>query len=242
MRRMITDRLTKSIKEVVAAYQAGEITEKAEVDNITSISDEILNKLQAGDVVVKKTGNQKHTYIVTYKEENQGICLTYLDASVVETQSYDYIDGAWVYNSQDKTNLANLLIENIKDSDGNNRFIKENITTETIENMTSVKSEWVLNGNRFNATLILQFAITTLSNNTNIASFEIPSYIYDNLIPAYSTNILAVKIMSAFTTGHQTNYAFKCLKSNNNTLTIQTAESLNITSARSVIVEFNFNV
>ena len=36
-------------------------------DDMESISDDILNQLKCGDVVIKKTGNQYHTYIVTYK-------------------------------------------------------------------------------------------------------------------------------------------------------------------------------
>lgn len=79
-----------------------------EVSNITTISTKVLNSLKAGDVVVKKTGNMKHSYRVSYKEEKQGICLTYTDASISETVSYDYNTGTkkWVYNSTDITELG----------------------------------------------------------------------------------------------------------------------------------------
>ena len=40
--------------------------------------------------------------MVSYKKDDTGMCLTYADASVVETQSYDYTEGHWVYNSEDK--------------------------------------------------------------------------------------------------------------------------------------------
>lgn len=74
--------------------------------NIQSLSDDLLNSLRVGDVVQKKTGNQKHCYIVSYKEEKHGICLTYTDCSCVETISYDYTDGHWVFNSKDVTPLG----------------------------------------------------------------------------------------------------------------------------------------
>ena len=77
-----------------------------ETTNIASLSDTFINKLKSGDVVVKKTGNQRHSYRVSYKEKNQGICLTYTDAATAETVSYDYVDGHWVYNSTDVTNLG----------------------------------------------------------------------------------------------------------------------------------------
>ena len=72
-----------------------------EVTNIQSMSDDLLNSLKAGDIITKETGNMKHTYIVTYKEENHGICLSYFASGYIETISYDYVDGHWVYNSKD---------------------------------------------------------------------------------------------------------------------------------------------
>ena len=77
-----------------------------EIDDMTKLTTEQINSLKCGDVIVKITGNQKHAYIVSYKEEEQGICLTYTDAENVETVSYDYTDGEWVYNSTDITNIG----------------------------------------------------------------------------------------------------------------------------------------
>ena len=78
-----------------------EIVNTVEVSNIKSIPSKVLNELKAGDVVVKLTGNMKHSYRVSYKEDGQGICLTYTDASIAETVSYDYVGSKWVYNSTD---------------------------------------------------------------------------------------------------------------------------------------------
>ena len=81
---------------------------KGETADIKNLSKSTINKLKCGDIVVKKTGNQKHAYIVTYKEEKQGICLTYIDADCIETVSYDYTNGNWVYNSTDITSMPVL--------------------------------------------------------------------------------------------------------------------------------------
>lgn len=85
------------------AVKDADLQVKYEVENIKAIPSDILNEVKCCDVIAKKTGEQYHCYIVTYKQENAGICLTYFDASVVETQSYDYVTDAWVYNSEDKT-------------------------------------------------------------------------------------------------------------------------------------------
>ena len=87
------------------AVKDADLQVKYEVENIKAIPSDILNEVKCGDVIAKKTGLQYHCYIVTYKQENTGICLTYFDASVVETQSYDYVTDAWVYNSEDKTGI-----------------------------------------------------------------------------------------------------------------------------------------
>lgn len=73
------------------------------VSDIRNISDSILSKLKAGDVVLKITGKQKHTYIVSYKGEGagEGICLTYVACGYMETVSYDRSGSSWVYNSTD---------------------------------------------------------------------------------------------------------------------------------------------
>lgn len=79
----------------------------AEVTDITALTDEQLDALEVGSKVAKKTGTAKHLYTVTYKDaENGGICLTYADASIVETVSYDHSPSGWTYNSTDKTNIG----------------------------------------------------------------------------------------------------------------------------------------
>lgn len=75
--------------------------------DITGLTDEQLDALNVGDKVAKKTGTAEHLYTVTYKDaENGGLCLTYMDASVVETVSYDHTESGWAYNSTDKTPLT----------------------------------------------------------------------------------------------------------------------------------------
>ncbi len=82
------------------------------VSNITQLTNDEINSLKAGDVVIKNTGEQKHAYVVSYKQDGTGICLTYTDASTVETVSYDYTDGNWVYNSTDYASLGAGVVVN----------------------------------------------------------------------------------------------------------------------------------
>lgn len=79
---------------------------RIEVNNITALTNDQCEMLDCGDVVIKNESGNKHAYIVSYKEHHVGICLTYTDAENVETVSYDYTDGNWVYNSTDITHIA----------------------------------------------------------------------------------------------------------------------------------------
>ena len=60
-------------------------------DSITELSDAVLSKLKCGDIVCKEDSSGKHSYIVSYKKDGVGICLTYADGSgYIETVSYDW--------------------------------------------------------------------------------------------------------------------------------------------------------
>ena len=98
---------------------------KITTSNIKTLTNEDIESLKCGDIVAKVTGDQKHAYIVSYKEDGQGICLTYIDATYVETISYDYTDGNWVYNSQDSTEIQSKLTA------GDNISITDNVISAT---------------------------------------------------------------------------------------------------------------
>ena len=70
---------------------------------------------------------QKHNYIVTYKEEKHGICLSYYAAGYLETVSYDYTNGHWVYNSTDIFNMAEIpegTIDKVLGLNSSGNFVK----------------------------------------------------------------------------------------------------------------------
>ena len=96
------------IKSAKYEYKGGE--DVVTVTNIKNISSAIINKLDCGDIVLKKDSSGLHAYIVSFRSAT-GICLTYTDASVIETQSYDKVGQNWVYNSEDK---SGNLIEDVK--------------------------------------------------------------------------------------------------------------------------------
>ena len=102
------DAIVPRTKEAIEQHELP-VDAKYETSNIEAIGDDILNALKVGDTVAKITGNMRHTYIVTYKEEQHGICLSYNACGYMETISYDYTDGHWVFNSKDVCNITEEL-------------------------------------------------------------------------------------------------------------------------------------
>ena len=98
--------LADKIKPILLAL-IDQVPTNFETEDITALTAEQLDAMKVGDVVVKITGKQKHLYHVSYKGDGagEGLCITYVDASVVETVSYDRTDSGWAYNSTDKTPL-----------------------------------------------------------------------------------------------------------------------------------------
>ena len=81
------------------------IPTKVEVKDteIESLSKDILDNLRVGDFVVKVTGNQKHSYIVTYKGDGagEGLVLTYNACGYGEAIAYDRTESGWAFNSKE---------------------------------------------------------------------------------------------------------------------------------------------
>jgi hypothetical protein len=59
-----------------------------------------MDKQQILDLIAAKIAGQGNQVDIG------GLCLTYTDASTVETVSYDHSESGWAYNSTDKTNIG----------------------------------------------------------------------------------------------------------------------------------------
>lgn len=78
------------------------------VTNITALTSAQCGALNIGDHVIKITGKMNHLYTVTYKEDKQGMCLSYVDAENAETVAYDYNNTTkkWEYTDTTITPLV----------------------------------------------------------------------------------------------------------------------------------------
>lgn len=87
---------------------------KFEVADVKTLLPKQINQLKCGDIVCKKTGNEKHAYIVSYKDEVKGeMCLTYCDHERIEEVYYEVRNSAWTYVQTDTTELLEKEIKDL---------------------------------------------------------------------------------------------------------------------------------
>lgn len=80
------------------------VLSRIEVTDITALTANHLDALRNGDLVIKITGNQKHTYWVSYKDEVKGeLSLVYVDHQNAEEVYYEKVEGVWTYIQTDIT-------------------------------------------------------------------------------------------------------------------------------------------
>ena len=77
------------------------------VKDIKALSPNTCNELKCGDVVVKQTGTQFHSYRVSYKDDVVGeMSLSYVDHQNSEEVYYDKTGGDWAWIVTDITPLG----------------------------------------------------------------------------------------------------------------------------------------
>lgn len=173
--------------------------------DIEHLSDDFLNDLHAGDIIEKKTGDMKHTYIVTYKQEKHGICLSYFDGSgYLETISYDYTDGHWVFNSKDVFNAnGDVKIGGNLEVDGilkvNEYELDEDITLSNLPtNLNCYYAHARISNGKLNIVLAFGVAsgdnVSALTAETSIGSITLTSEQASKLYP-YVSNIVDTKVL-----------------------------------------------
>lgn len=97
------------------------------VPDITALTSEQIEQLNAGDIVIKETGSKKHTYMVSYRKSDE-MYLTYVDHENVEEVYYEKSNSTWAYIQTDNTNISGKQDQLTA---GNNIQIENNVISVT---------------------------------------------------------------------------------------------------------------
>lgn len=232
----------KQIEEIVKNLAEGKelpLPNVYVVNDVKTLSNKDIAQLRAGDIVVKQDASGNHPYMVSFRSET-GICLTYCDASCVETQSYDLIGGEWTYNSEDLSPINEL--EAIKDKDGHSRFIEGDITIKTITGVTKKYGKWSLSGTHLLIVLALEVVDTTnIASNTILAELDLPQWIKDKVVVMYTgISYIETKNIVLYGAGWSgQNITVSLRKPSNSTMDLRFESSLTLTADRSCRISFD---
>lgn len=214
-----------------------------EVSDVKALSNSQIDLLRCGDYLVKKDASGEHAYKVTFKSDT-GMCLTYHDASVVETQSYDKVDGNWVYNSEDKSVLPvngdAPYFENIVDKDGHKRFIEGEILGYSLpEDVVVDYGKWSLSGSHLLIVFALSIPNGTILAGGNKGKLTLPEWITNKIYPILG-NYIDVKNFSFWasdTTAQSANFGL--LKQSNDFYIYQLTSSITTDKDRKIRIAFD---
>lgn len=134
-------------------------TKAFEVADVKALTTEQCESLNCGDVVIKNESGSKHTYVVTYKQDDE-MCITYVDHQNAEEVYYEKHEGNWGYIQTDNTELVSKTYVDTLMSGALKRAIVEELPTTDIDTNTiyMVLDETASSGNVYNEYLYIENA------------------------------------------------------------------------------------
>lgn len=233
------------------------------INNTYAITDDDKGKVQFVTLETYKgnyTGyliyNASYCELVAFKGNTQALDQLYINVAKhtfsfvnealtileLRTELIDSRAGADVGALQeDVTNIKNgttPLFETITDSHGNKRFVEGAITMETITGVTQSYGKWSLSGTHL-MILITGFFRSGITLDSNLASFDVPAFIYDKVDVLYD-NVIDQKIFRIFNSiGSSQNDQVKLIKDDNQKLTIAQFEAVTTTANRFFRIQFD---
>lgn len=184
--------LNRKLKPVLLRLRDKKNGEKQEVSVWANLSIITNNKTFKIEALVDSVSMKAIQIEVVFQQLTDDDGNPYWD---IKTAKYLYTENI---NIEGGTVEADVLMENIKDEDGNNRFQEWNLSTEEITGVTFTFAKASLSGTHLMFVLSGTVASgTSLGNNVKWAQVKLPTWIYDKIfsvgggvIEAKSFNVL----------------------------------------------------
>lgn len=80
------------------------------VQDFAELNDASINLMECGDIVLKQTGNERHSYVLAYLDRTGGECsFVYTDHENVEEVYFEKVNNVWTYIQTDITPISNSV-------------------------------------------------------------------------------------------------------------------------------------
>lgn len=132
-----------------------------------------------------------------------------------------------------------ITLEGIKDSDGHNRFIEGNLTTESIEGITFTYAKWSLSGSHLMIVLAgnAENGTAITSGQTLASTSNLPSWILDKIYPTFNA-VITAQNFDAWDSGYNYQTMQEFLNKEVSSLRIF-SEAITFTSAKSFRIAYD---
>ena len=142
--------------------------------------------------------------------------------------------------SKEEINNAPEVLDSLVDSAGNPRFIEGDLEVQTVTGVTANYYKWSLSGTH----LMLVLACTlensaVISNGTDLAIINLPSFINDKILPVYTDNKTVNIIRASALASDLTTQVIGLGLRKDTNLTIRVYEGLTLTKERNFRVQFD---
>lgn len=201
-----------------------------------------MNYLNGGYVMIKHNATQKDL-AAAYKsnrpvlvyDENQKAHWAQINETVTTETVDDEVVTTYTYSYE----LINA-IESLVDSVGNPRFIEGDLEVQTVTGVTANYYKWSLSGTHLMIVLACTLSNSAvISNGTDLAIINLPSFINDKILPVYADNkTINIIRASALASDLTTQVIGLGLRKDTN-LTIRVYEGLTLTKERNFRVQFD---
>ena len=132
-----------------------------------------------------------------------------------------------------------INISNIIDDQGNKRFVEGDIEIEDITGVTQTYGKWSLSGTHLMIVICFDIANnTTISANDLLASFELPEWIFDKIVPI-SGKIVSYNANNAWDSSYNSQAFNAFMKKETSGIQIVKTGNTTLTSDKSVRLVFD---
>ena len=150
----------------------------------TKLYEKLNNALTIGKPVLWYEDENTCYYIDTITKSGTDIVLTKGGKTITIESDGDITESGDI----------STLMEDIKDKNGNLRFVEGEGTLETISGVTFTYNKWSLSGTHLMIVLAGNVvANTTIDDNTKLSTYILPKYIVDKIVPISAYSVIGKK-------------------------------------------------
>lgn len=228
--------LNRKLKPVLLRLRDKKNGEKQEVSVWANLSIITNNKTFKIEALVDSVSMKAIQIEIVFQQLTDDDGNKYWD---IKTAKYLYTENI---NIEGGTVQADVLMENIKDEDGHNRFIEGDISLQNTvpEGVTLTYGKWSLSGTHLMIVFSITIADETVLSTQYLGNFTLPKWISDKIFTWFGNQIRAAGFQARASDGSNQNMNLSLRKSNvENGFGLYLDTAITLTAQRILIASYD---